>query len=557
MLCVRPKSALDYARGKQWKFPAPDYRPPNEVQRCQAEQALLEQYYTAEQLAGRTQEELRCLHLRLINNPLQLCLEPMYGLAPLQHADYIRAVRSHCPSRGQFTQSDCEMGRIVIGRINDLYQEGYVTRYSDLVFSNPGEAAMIRSLLEEMGFEQCDEFGRLMWDYRSRYRAFVSNILLSQIRVNREEVSNRDELASLLPNSRVGSILISNLFRNRFTVVGVARGMARSTVELESALDRIYDACSQGLKRFDLLSSSNDLWSDVQSRVLEAECIVIKQVELFGVYNLAQMLNLAFTGSAVMIVLQLDIEAETEVTELVRVRQINTVSPAQPAPGSAAHYDEDGSLTLGSMCYVDELHFTRARTIKRIYSLGELDAGFPFNWISLAGLIPALEAYTCRWNYWHCAERNQFCVDSSLDQKTVLKAMEAIVGGTFYQGMKIRPSNSPLLPKEQRHPDPLKRLYVCSTILDRQGRTVLGFSEAHNWERPDGQQYKYCTVKENVSQQEILTLEELNSTDIELLIFFSSTPVTHRHLRRLRRHCNRQVLIIAEEQNMRELSSSC
>jgi hypothetical protein len=556
MLSARPRSALDYRKGKELKFPTSDYRPPREVQRCQAEQALLEQYFRPEQLTACSQEDLRCLHLRLINNPLQLCLESISGMAQLQHADYIRAVRSYCPSRSQFTESDCQIGRLVICRINDLYKAGYVTRYSDLVFSNPGEAAMIHSLLEEMGFEQCDEFGSLMWDYRSRCRSYVNSALYTQTRADRAKPDNSAELAGLLPNHRVGASLISNLCRNRLTVVGLYRGRAKDTLRLQASLEQIYSACSAGLRRLSLNSSSDEMWSEVQGQLMTAECIVITRVELFGVYNLAQILNLALASPASMIVLQLDMDAETEMAELVRARQIITLTPDQP-PLEASHHDEDGSLTLDSMCYVDELHFTRAGTVRRVYSLDELDSGFPFNWISLAGLIPVLTAYSSRLSYWACTERNQLCVDSSRDQRTILKAMEEVLGGTFYNGMKLRLSDSSTLPKDQRRPDPLKRLYVCDAIQELQGDTVIQFSESRDWTQPVGQYAKYAAPASNVLQQEVLTLEELNSKDIELLIFFSSSPVTHRHLRRLRRHCNRQVLIIADERNMHALVASC
>jgi hypothetical protein len=186
--------------------------------------------------------------------------------------------------------------------------------------------------------------------------------------------------------------------------------------------------------------------------------------------------------------------------------------------------------------------------------LDGLDSEYPVNWIELHALPSiVLRCTSGDWNFLQLRRRVQLCVESRVDQQVLWELLCAETSGC-YPGMKMRLSNSISLPAEKRILDPLKTTFICERR--RHEASALAFSLASSIERRSGQwTTQFHCLLEDLQQEEVLMLEELSCTENDLLIYYSSEPVQHRQLRRLRRLCSRQVLIVAEKRNMRQLHS--
>lgn len=573
MLIIRPSLLASWNGAQQHSrtpsFPAPGYSPPNDLQRAAKERSLLEQYYENGRLEQLSPDQLRKLHFRLTSNPLTLCLGSMFGLPALGHSLYLRAVQLYCPSRARFTEENCAFGRSLITELNDFYQDGYVPRFSDLRFSNPAEAMLARHLLEEMGFEQCDELGRLMWDYRLRCQEFLARAMAGLARSGTPVGSPGSPAPDLRPidgiDSRKLARLAGMLNSSGVQAIGLERRDARSLGPLEQALRCALEQQWTGRRSwFALGSHSEMIWPQVEDRLRGSDALVVERVELFSVFNLVQLLHSAQSAGVKLIVLVCDLESDSEIAALLRRPSTLHLSPVQPSAGWIYHEPEGSRAELDSLCYADPRYYSRASGVTLLRSLDELEAGHAVNWIGVSALPAILRCYIIgEWNALRQPRRRiQLCTESSLDQRAILRLIEEdeMLGCLCYPGMKMRQSNSFARPPEQRTLDPLKALFICERVSagghgDGDDSVTLGFSTPASLLRPDHSQPDfYCTLAD-ACQEEVLPLEELSRTDNDLLIYFSSEPVTHRQLRRLVRLTRRQVLIVAEPRNMRQLHS--
>lgn len=570
MLIVRPSLLASWngaqnGRVSPSSFPAPGYSPPNDPQRTAKERSLLEQYYEHGRLELLSADQLRKLHFRLTSNPLTLCLGSMFGLPAISHPLYLRAVQLYCPSRARFTEANCAFGRRLIAELNDFYQDGYVPRFSDLRFSNPAEAMLARHLLEEMGFEQCDELGRLMWDYRLRCQEFLARVMADSARA--PAGSPGSPAPGLRPIDgidarklgRLGSLLNSS---SGVQAIGLERKDARTLRPLEQALRCTIEQQWTGRRSWFSLGSQHELiWPQIETQLRASDALLVERVELFSVFNLSQLLHSAQSAGVKLTVLLCDLEADSETATLLRRPSTLHLSPAQPSAGWLYHEPEGSRAGLDSLCYADPRYYSRASGVTLLRSLDELEAGHAVNWIGVSALPAVLRTYTVgEWNFLQPAHRRvQLCTESSLDQRAILRLIEEdeLVGGLCYPGMKLRQSNSFDRPPEQRTLDPLKALFICERLstADSDSGVTLGFSTPAALLQPGHSQPDfYCTLAD-ACQEEVLPLEELSRTDNDLVIYYSSEPVTHRQLRRLVRLTRRQVLIVAEPRNMRQLHS--
>lgn len=532
------QSSLHCPRGKHFQEQQQQL-PLAQLQQSTAEFEVLSRFFSTDDLETLDCEEQHRLYLRLIDNPLQLHLNEFLGLSCIGYESYCQAL-VYCPSRYRFDEESCEMARQMIGRVNELYRDGYIARQTDFVFENPAQSNIQYDLLREVGFRGTDKHDQLIWDYRQRCR----DGLLRRLRFTAER-----ELEHVFPTDELSEFLKAGGVR----VIGLARADGVSLSSLEESVPR---HCLEALAKYRTLVvevNSIRAWPDTQRAFSRSEAVILKNVEYISVYNLIQLLDtLAYLGPKV-VVLQCNLEAGTETSELISGVELHRVSP-QPIFGVNGYYPEfRADVGLANLCYRDERAYTKGLCIERLRDLKELNRGHPVCWIETSALREVVRLYLGSMSPRSSRVSCQFVANNLADLELVTEKLQEVSEAMLYPGIRIKLSNSHSLPEDQRFEDPFQTQLVCHKLYASPDYSdvVVGFStmDRRLEDEPELDSLASCQI----IPQDCMLLEQLCRTNNYLLIYYSSDPVQFRHLRRLCDQAVAQVLIVADAKNMRAL----